>query len=88
MKNNSLFRQVSIFAVVFLSIFFMEGCASHQSSFAVIVDNIYSNAQSFAGFSPIVATVVFAFQIYCDFSVYSDIALGITRHFVKIEKDL
>lgn len=46
MKNNSLFRQVSIFAVVFLSIFFMEGCASHQSSFAVIVDNeTYKNVR-------------------------------------------
>ncbi|WP_046370273.1 MBOAT family O-acyltransferase [Flavihumibacter petaseus] len=40
------------------------------------VDAVYGNADQHSGLSLIVATVFFAFQIYCDFSGYSDIAIG------------
>ena len=40
------------------------------------VDSVYNNAQHHTGLSFIVATYFFAFQIYCDFSGYSDIAIG------------
>lgn len=43
---------------------------------AAFVNVAYSNPQDYTGISLIVATVFFAFQIYCDFSGYSDIALG------------
>lgn len=43
---------------------------------AVIVKTVYSNPQDFTGIQLIAATVFFAFQIYCDFSGYSDIAIG------------
>ncbi|HEX3028452.1 MAG TPA: MBOAT family O-acyltransferase [Clostridia bacterium] len=43
---------------------------------AVIVNTVYNNVHSYYGFSLILATVLFAFQIYCDFSGYSDIAIG------------
>lgn len=43
---------------------------------AVIVNTIYNNLNSYNGFYLIIATVGFAIQIYCDFSAYSDIAIG------------
>lgn len=46
---------------------------------AVVVNDVYSNPTGHSGQDLIVATVFFAFQIYCDFSGYSDIAIGISR---------
>ncbi len=46
---------------------------------AIIVDRVYDSPQQFYGFPLIVATVCFAIQIYCDFSGYSDIAIGSAR---------
>jgi D-alanyl-lipoteichoic acid acyltransferase DltB (MBOAT superfamily) len=43
---------------------------------SVYVQQIYSDPQSFNGPSLFLATFFFAFQIYCDFSGYSDIAIG------------
>lgn len=43
---------------------------------AVMVNFVYSDPTKFQGFPLLIATVLFAFQIYCDFSGYSDIALG------------
>lgn len=40
------------------------------------VDLIYGNLGSYTGGILIVATTLFAIQIYCDFSGYSDIAMG------------
>jgi D-alanyl-lipoteichoic acid acyltransferase DltB (MBOAT superfamily) len=43
---------------------------------AIIVDNVYNNPYDHQGVSLIIATVLFAFQIFCDFSGYSDMAIG------------
>jgi alginate O-acetyltransferase complex protein AlgI len=43
---------------------------------SIYVDAIYNNPNEHSGLSIIVATVFFAFQIYCDFSGYSEIAIG------------
>jgi D-alanyl-lipoteichoic acid acyltransferase DltB (MBOAT superfamily) len=43
---------------------------------AVYVDAVYNSPQEWGGQPLAVATVFFAFQIYCDFSGYSDIAIG------------
>jgi alginate O-acetyltransferase complex protein AlgI len=40
------------------------------------VDQVYNNPSQYYGLPVIIATIFFAFQIYCDFSGYSDIALG------------
>ena len=48
---------------------------------AVIVNTVYSNPDNFNGWSIIFATFLFGFQIYCDFSGYSDIAIGMARLF-------
>lgn len=46
---------------------------------AIYVDRIYGSVTLYRGFSLIVATIFFAIQIYCDFSGYSDIAIGTAR---------
>ena len=43
---------------------------------AILVNQVYNNADQYEGFPLILATYFFAFQIYCDFSGYSDIAIG------------
>jgi alginate O-acetyltransferase complex protein AlgI len=42
----------------------------------LLVDEVYKNADQASGPDLILATVAFAYQIYCDFSGYSDIAIG------------
>lgn len=46
---------------------------------APFVNQAYNDPTSFQGVSLILATVFFAYQIYCDFSGYSDIAIGAAR---------
>ena len=48
-------------------------------SLAPIVDEIYAGPTYYDGVLLLVATYAFAYQIYCDFSGYSDIARGIAR---------
>ncbi len=43
---------------------------------ALYVDLVYLNPANFDGLTLSVATIFFAFQIYCDFSGYCDIAIG------------
>jgi D-alanyl-lipoteichoic acid acyltransferase DltB (MBOAT superfamily) len=45
----------------------------------ILVQGVYGDPRSYAGIPLIVATVAFAFQIYCDFSGYTDIAIGSAR---------
>ena len=46
---------------------------------AYFVDAAYSDLSAYGGGQLLVASVFFAFQIYCDFSAYSDIAIGAAR---------
>lgn len=46
---------------------------------AVLVNTVYDSPTDFTGVPLILATYFFAFQIYCDFSGYSDIAIGAAR---------
>ncbi len=46
---------------------------------AVVVNTVYNDPYSYHGVAYLFATVLFAFQIYCDFSGYSDIAIGSAR---------
>jgi D-alanyl-lipoteichoic acid acyltransferase DltB (MBOAT superfamily) len=46
---------------------------------AIIVNQVYNNPNDYKGVEVIIATILFAFQIYCDFSAYSDIAIGTAR---------
>jgi D-alanyl-lipoteichoic acid acyltransferase DltB (MBOAT superfamily) len=46
---------------------------------APMVDQVYNNPEAYSGFNIMLATLFFAEQIYCDFSGYSDIAIGSAR---------
>jgi alginate O-acetyltransferase complex protein AlgI len=46
---------------------------------ALYVNDVYAAPQNFTGLQLTIATVFFAYQIYCDFSGYSDIAIGSAR---------
>jgi D-alanyl-lipoteichoic acid acyltransferase DltB (MBOAT superfamily) len=46
---------------------------------AHVVNEVFNNPHSYGSSSYVIATVLFAFQIYCDFSGYSDIAIGAAR---------
>ncbi|MFH6994845.1 MBOAT family O-acyltransferase [Flavobacterium sp. FlaQc-48] len=48
---------------------------------AMYANNIFENYTSMDSFSLVLGTVYFAFQIYGDFSGYSDIALGVSKLF-------
>ena len=50
-------------------------------SLAPMVDAIFSNYQDFGGGILWLGAIYFAFQIYCDFSGYSDIAIGTSKLF-------
>ena len=46
---------------------------------ALFVDPIYANPEGVSGQALLIATLFFTFQIYCDFSGYSDIAIGAAK---------
>ena len=48
---------------------------------AQYVDQVYSAPADYAGFVFILVTLMFGIQIYCDFSGYSDIAIGVAKLF-------
>jgi len=48
---------------------------------AMIVDGIFTGYEGQSSLSLVVGMLLFAFQIYCDFSGYSDIAIGTARLF-------
>ena len=47
---------------------------------AVYVNYVYGNVNDSYGLAILLATVLYSFQIYCDFSGYSDMAIGIARY--------
>ena len=50
-------------------------------SYCLYVDTIYNSIGQYQGLSLLLATIMFTIQIYCDFSGYSDIAIGTARLF-------
>jgi len=50
-------------------------------SCAAVVDHVFANPGDFNGSALFIAAIFFAFQIYGDFSGYSDIAIGTARLF-------
>jgi len=48
---------------------------------AVYVDKVYNKLGYYQGFALVLATFFFTLQIYCDFSGYSDIAIGTAKLF-------
>lgn len=69
-------RVVSGLRLMFLGFFKKVVLADN---FALIVQPVYASPQDYSGFSALIATVAFTFQIFFDFSAYTDIARGASR---------
>ena len=55
---------------------------------AVFVDKIWNDIPAYSGSTLLVAAILFSFQIYCDFSGYSDIAIGTAKLFgIKLKRN-
>lgn len=48
---------------------------------AIYVDRVFEDVHEYSGFCMLLAAFFFSIQIYCDFSGYSDIAIGTARLF-------
>ncbi len=59
---------------LFKKIAIADNCAEY-------VNNAFNNSANYSGSTLVLAAILFAFQIYCDFSGYSDIAIGTARLF-------
>lgn len=46
---------------------------------SVFVDNVFEKPLAYSSFSVILAVIAYSIQIYCDFSGYSDMAIGAAR---------
>lgn len=44
---------------------------------SILVNTVYNDPHSYTGVPLLLATFLYAFQLYCDFSGYSDIAIGL-----------
>lgn len=47
---------------------------------ALYVNYVYGNVEEQYGIALLLATILYSFQIYCDFSGYSDMAIGIAKY--------
>lgn len=59
---------------LFKKIVIADNCAIHANM-------IFNNSSDYSGSTLVIGALFFTFQIYCDFSGYSDIALGTARLF-------
>lgn len=59
---------------LFKKVVIADNCAIH-------VNTIFGNFDNYSGSTLFLGVIFFAFQIYCDFSGYSDIAIGTARLF-------
>jgi D-alanyl-lipoteichoic acid acyltransferase DltB (MBOAT superfamily) len=50
-----------------------------SDNISVLVDQVYNNYPNYGAVELILATIFFAFQIYCDFGGYSNIAIGAAK---------
>ncbi|GAB3508411.1 hypothetical protein GCM10027442_14640 [Emticicia fontis] len=76
-NHNISYSDFSIgFSRFFWGLFKKVAVADVVSQF---VDAAYDNYYQHSGITLLVATFLFAIQIYCDFSGYSDMAIGIAR---------
>lgn len=76
-KKKLDWNNIAIGAKYLLFGYFKKAVVADRLS--VMVNSVYNAPHYYDGLPLIVATAFFAFQIYCDFSGYSDIAVGSAR---------
>ena len=72
--ENGLSAVTQIMWGLFKKVVIADNCA-------IIVNQIFSDYSSYSGSTLLMGAILFAFQIYGDFSGYSDMAIGIARLF-------
>lgn len=80
-SSNRIFNSKNAFQGLRLIIFGMFKKVVIADSLAPIVDQIFGNYHELNGGVLFLGAFYFAFQIYCDFSGYSDIAIGLAKLF-------
>lgn len=76
-KNNIEYGRIASGLKIMLWGFFKKIVIADRLS--ILVNYAYGSPQDYDGVSLLLATYLFAFQIYCDFSGYSDIAIGAAK---------
>lgn len=76
-KHDFNYQQVTNGLILILWGFFKKIVIADR--LALYVDQVYNNPAEHIGLPVWAATYFFAFQIFCDFSAYSDIAIGAAR---------
>lgn len=76
-KHRFDFEQVRSGLLLMLYGFFQKVVLSEY--LAIAVDSVYDTYTERTGFQLLLATILFAFQIYCDFGSYSNIAIGAAK---------
>lgn len=78
-KHNLDINNISIGLKIMVIGFFKKIVIADRV--AILVNTVYNSPQNYNGLSFIIATFFFAIQLYCDFSGYSDIAIGCAKLF-------
>ncbi len=73
-ENNFNYKRIKEGVLLMLWGFFKKIVIADR--LAVVVNTVYNDVGSYQGYPLLIASIFFAFQIYCDFSAYSDIAIG------------
>jgi alginate O-acetyltransferase complex protein AlgI len=76
LKASRMFRSVDVrwALVLFLVGFFKKVCVS--DNIAPFIDAYFNRPEEYAASAAVVAVILYAIQIYCDFSGYSDMAIA------------
>lgn len=76
-KQHFDYQNISDGGKLILWGFFKKICIADRLSY--FVNEVYKNPNEHNAFQIIIAIIFFSFQIYCDFSAYSDIAIGTAK---------
>ena len=58
------------------------------NNLGIIVDSVYNHPEVYSGSEHVWVAMLFAIQLYCDFSGYSDMAIGIAKLFgIKLQQN-
>ncbi len=76
-KKKLKYSNISEGAKIMLWGFFKKLVIADRAAF--FVNGVFNSAEYYSFLPYLIATILFAFQLYCDFSGYSDIAMGCAK---------
>lgn len=79
LKEKVVYKQENMVTGIQMILWGLFKKAVVADRLAVLVDKVYAHPGSHGGLTLFVASVCFSIQIYCDFSGYSDMAIGTAR---------